>query len=85
MSPQPAQPHTWAVSHQEEEATIDDNGRPTTMHHIHFITNVGHKSTVVIPDEQFTAANVAKAVAAKASELLKVHNLNSSNAPQNAE
>ena len=80
--PQPsAQPHTWAVTGQQEEPTIDEDGQPTTVHHVSFQTNTGHKSTVAIPDEQFTAANVAKAVAAKAKQIVTVHGLTSANAP----
>lgn len=74
------QPHTWAITGQEEEPTIDSDGQPTTLHHVGFLTNTGHKSTVTIPDEEFTAANVAAKVAEKAEEIVKVHHMNSSNA-----
>lgn len=85
MPQPPAQPHTWAVVHQEEEPTIDQDGQPTSLHHVRFKTNTGHESTVTIPDEQFNARNVAKAVAAKAAEIVKVHALNSTNAPAETE
>lgn len=80
--PQPsAQPHTWAVTGQEEEPTIGDDGQPTSLHHVHFQTNTGHTSTVTIPDERFTAANVARAVTAKAKQIVAVHGMTSANVP----
>lgn len=74
------QQHTWAITAQEEEPTIDADGQPTTLHHVSFLTNTGHHSTVTIPDNEFTAKGVARRVAAKAAEIVKVHNLNSTNA-----
>lgn len=80
--PQPtATGHTWAVTGQQEEPTLDDNAQPTSLHHVTFKTNTGHTSTVTIPDRAFTASNVAKAVAAKASEINRVHALTSTNQP----
>lgn len=80
--PQPsAQSHTWAVTGQEEEPTIDEDGQPTSLHHVHFQTNTGHKSTVTVPNEQFTAANVARAITAKAKQIVAVHGMTSANAP----
>lgn len=81
MSSAQTQPHTWAVTGQEEEPTIDSNGDVTTLHHISFKTNTGHESTVTVPDADFTAANVANAITAKAAQIVAVHSLNSTNAP----
>ena len=67
----------WRVTHQEEEPTIDDNGRSTTVHHVHFRTEHGHDSTVSLPDHVFTAHNVARAIHAKAQEMGAVHTLTS--------
>lgn len=84
--PQPAsQPHAWAVVGQEEEPTIDQDGQPTSVHHVRFRTNTGHESTVSIPNERFNARNVARAISAKAAEIAKVHTLNSTNQPTDAE
>lgn len=83
--PQPAQPqnpHTWAVTGEEEEPIIGEDGRPTTLHHVQFKTNVGHTSTITLPDSHYTAANVAEQIHYKAGEMLKVHNMNSTNAPR---
>ena len=77
--------HTWAVTGQEEEPTLDDNARPTSLHHVTFKTNTGHTSTVSIPDAQFTAANVAKAITTKANEINRVHVLTSTNVPTETE
>lgn len=77
----PPSPHTWAVTRQEEEPSINDNGLPTTLHHVHFKTNVGHESHVTLPDEHFSAENVAAQIHHKVTELLKVHHMNSSNMP----
>lgn len=80
--PQPTAPgHTWAVTGQEEEPTLTDEGQPSTVHHVHFQTNTGHRSHVSIPDETFSARTVAQAIAAKAQEMNMVHGLNSTNAP----
>lgn len=73
--------HTWAITGQEEEPTLTDEGQPSSLHHVRFKTNTGHESHVTIPDEQFSARNVAQAVATKAAEIVKVHALNSTNAP----
>lgn len=84
--PQPTAPgHTWAITGQEEEPTLTDDGQPSTIHHVHFKTNTGHASTVSIPDEQFSAKAVANAVTRKAAEIVKVHGMNSTNAPAAAE
>jgi hypothetical protein len=77
--------HAWAVTHQEEEPTIDDNGQPTSLHHVTFKTNTGHESTVTIPDTAFNAHTVAQAITAKASEINRVHGLTSTNAPTEPE
>lgn len=85
--PQPSQPpppHTWAVTHQEEEPDIDDNGKPTTIHHVHFRTNTGHESTITLPDSHFNAVNVAQQINHKAGEIVKVHTMTSENAPHPA-
>jgi hypothetical protein len=84
--PQPTAPgHTWAVTHQEEEPTLDDNGRPTSLHHITFKTNTGHESKVVIPDNAFNARAVAQAITAKANQINRVHMLTSTNQPTEPE
>ena len=80
--PQQTTGHTWAVTKQEEEPIIGDNGRPTTLHHVHFLTNTGHESHITLPDSHFSPANVAKAIALKAAHIVNVHTLNSSNAPK---
>lgn len=85
MSQPAAQPHTWAVTGQEEEPTVNSDMEPSTIHHVTFKTNTGHQSSVAIPDEQFTAANVAKAIVAKAREINTVHTLTSTNAPSATE
>lgn len=79
MAQAAVQPHTWAITGQEEEPTLDDDGRPTTLHHVSFLTNTGHESRVTIPDEQFNAVTVGQRVAAKAAEINAVHGLNSTN------
>ena len=84
--PQPAATgHTWAVTGQTEEPTLDDNARPTSLHHVTFKTNTGHESTVTLPDNQFTAANVAKAITAKANQINRVHVLTSAQVPTETE
>lgn len=80
-APQPPQPHRWAVTGQEEEPALNDDGTPTTLHTVHFKTNAGHQSHVMVRDEEYTAANVARMIASKADRLLEVHALNSTNAP----
>lgn len=79
-TPAPHQ-HAWAVTGQQEEPYIDENGRPTTIHHVSFKTNTGHESTVSLPDSHFTAANVAQQIQYKAGEIAKVHSMNATNAP----
>lgn len=74
--------HTWGVTAQEEEPTINDQGKPSSLHTVHFQTNTGHKSSVTLPAEKFNAKNVAKAIHAKAHEITTVHTMNSSNAPR---
>lgn len=81
MPQPPTAPHTWAVTGQEEEPTIDEDGQATSVHHVHFKTNTGHESTVSIPNAQFNAANVARAITAKAAQIVAVHGMNSTNAP----
>lgn len=84
--PQPAVTgHTWAVTHQEEEPTLDDNGQPTSLHHVTFKTNTGHESTVTIPDAAFSAKTVARAIQAKAEQINHVHRLTSANVPTETE
>lgn len=83
--PQPTgAPHTWAITGQQEEPTIDEDGQATSVHHVSFRTNTGHESSVAIPNEQFNAVNVARAVAAKAAHINTVHSMNSTNAPTEA-
>lgn len=80
--PQPAAaPHAWAVTGQQEEPTIDEDGQATSVHHVSFKTNTGHESSVSIPNAHFNAANVAKAITAKAAQIVAVHGMNSTNAP----
>lgn len=82
--PQPSsqqQVHTWAVTGHEEEPSIDEDGQPTVLHHVSFLTNTGHESSVTLPDKQFSARNVAEQIHFKAGEINKVHNMNSTNAP----
>lgn len=67
----------WKVFHQEEEPTLDAEGRQTTIHHIHFRTEHGHESSVSLPDHLFTAHNVAREIHAKAREIGQVHELTS--------
>lgn len=81
MPQPPATQHTWAVTGQEEEPTIDEDGQATSVHHVSFKTNTGHESSVSIPNAQFNATNVAKAIAAKAAQIVAVHGMNSTNAP----
>jgi hypothetical protein len=73
--------NTWAITDQHEEPDYDENGKPTTMHHIHFKTNTGHESHVTLPDSQFTPAHVAKAVEEKANRIVTVARMHSGNAP----
>lgn len=80
--PQSQQPHKWAVTGQEEEPAINDDGTATTLHTVHFQTNTGHKSHVMVRDEEYSAANVARAVEDKAARIIEVHHLNSGNAPR---
>lgn len=81
MPQPPATQHTWAVTGQQEEPTIGEDGEATSVHHVHFKTNTGHESTVSIPNERFNAVNVAKAITAKAAQIVAVHGMNSTNAP----
>lgn len=85
MSATQPQQHTWAITSQQEEPVIDDDGRPTSVHHVEFKTNTGHTSRVTIPDHQFNAVSVARAVKAKAKEIVSVHHMTSANAPETAE
>lgn len=82
MSTPQSQPHTWAITGQQEEPTIDEEGRPTSVHHVEFKTNTGHTSRVTIPDAQFNAVTVARAVKAKAKQIVDVHHMTSENAPE---
>lgn len=75
-------PATWAVTGQEEEPTIDENGQASTTHHVAFKTNTGHESTVSLPDSQFSAANVAEQINYKAGQITQVHTMTSANAPK---
>lgn len=75
-------PHTWAVTGHEEEPAHDDNGKPTTLHHVHFKTNTGHESSITLPDSHFSAGNVAAQINHKAGEIVKVAGMNSSNQPK---
>lgn len=74
--------HTWGVTAQEEEPTINDQGKPSSLHTVHFQTNTGHKSSITLPTEHFNAKNVAKAINAKAHEIVTVHAMTSTNAPR---
>lgn len=76
------QRHAWAVTHEQEEPVIDANGQPTTLHHVHFQTNTGRKSSVAVPDTEYTAQNVATKIHAKAQHINTVAGMNSTNAPQ---
>lgn len=78
----PTLPHTWAVTGQSEEPTLDENGQPTTMHTVNFKTNTGHESSISLPDSHFTAANVAAQINYKAGQITQVHTMNSSNVPK---
>lgn len=83
--PQPATAttgHKWAITHQEEEATIDEKGNPSTIHTVHFKTNTGHESSITLPDSHFTPTNVAQQVEHKANHIIAVHQMNSTNAPK---
>lgn len=80
--PPAGEPHTWAVTAQEEEPTIDENGRATTTHHVHFKTNTGIASHVSLDDKDFKPGKVAKAIHDKAHHLNTVHSMNSANAPE---
>lgn len=75
-------PHKWAVTGQEEHPTMDKDGRPTTDHHVQFVTKSGHKSSITLPDDSFTAENVHDAIDYKANEIEKVHALNASVKPE---
>lgn len=79
MSDAPA--HKWAVTGQTEEATLDAEGNPTTLHHVTFMTDTGHESSVTIPDVHYSAENVAAAIHHKATEIRKVHSLHSDITP----
>lgn len=80
--PQEPVKHKWAVTGQEEEDAINDNGTATTLHTVHFKTNTGHQSHVMVTDEHFTPANIAAMIEEKAAKIAAIHGMNSSNAPQ---
>lgn len=73
--------HKWAVTGQEEHPTLDENGKPTTEHHVKFKTASGHESHVTMPDHSYSAQNVAAAIEHKATEIEKVHSLTSESRP----
>lgn len=74
--------HTWAVTGHQEEPSFDDNGKPTTLHHVSFKTNTGHESSITLPDSHFTARNVAEQIHHKAQEIIRVYQMNSTNTPK---
>jgi hypothetical protein len=77
-----AQPHVkWTVIRQEEHPTLTPEGQPTTEHHTTFRTEHGHESTIVTPDHEYSAENVARAIHHKARELSKVKHLTSESEP----
>jgi len=73
--------HSWAITDQREEPDYDENGKPTTMHHVYFKTNTGHESHVTLPDSHFNPAHVARAVEEKANRIITVARMHSGNAP----
>lgn len=67
---------TWTVTGQlDQQYSYDGSGQPVLGHVVSFITGGGERSSVFIPEDKYTVANVTKAIHAKAAIVAAVSHL----------
>lgn len=66
----------WTVTAQvADQVKVTDAGQTVVGTQVYFVTAEGNRASVFIPDDHYTAANVKKAIAARAAVVDEVGQL----------